>query len=130
MISPTDKLRDGWWDRKEMEKKLQEQVTTLIRLTEMIPPSSVAELYAITIPNLITFMHKEITFALLSERTRLEGLLPREVALDDELTEEEKSLMVKIFGTTKTPEYMRERRHGFNSAIREVRKLLGNETVQ
>ena len=109
MISPTDKLRDGWWDRKEMEKKLQEQVTTLIRLTEMIPPSSVAELYAITIPNLITFMHKEITSALLSERTRLEGLLPRERETN-----------------TGAGSAQSEYRTGWNACLAEVKKIISN----
>lgn len=57
-----------WWNRAEMEAKLQKEVTTLVQLTEMFPPKNSAELFAVTIPNLITFVYHELAQARLQER--------------------------------------------------------------
>ena len=43
---------------------------------------------------------------------------------ENEMPEEEKILFVKIFGECKTPEYMVERRTGFNSALSLAISLL------
>ena len=39
------------------------------------------------------------------------------VSLHDEYNEEESKLMVKIFGSTTTSKYIKERRKGYNSSI-------------
>ena len=37
-----------------------------------------------------------------------------------EYTQEEKELLIQIFGTTTTPQYMQERIHGYNTALKEI----------
>jgi len=79
--APTVNLADRarWWNRVEMEEKLQHEVTTLIRLTEMMPPQSIAELYAITIPNLVGFMYKELSTARADERKKFDAMLAQDI---------------------------------------------------
>ena len=49
---------------------------------------------------------------------------------ENEMPEEEKILFVKIFGECKTPEYMVERRIGFNSALSLAISLLQDKIKQ
>lgn len=53
-----------------------------------------------------------------------------EQSLDDKYTKEEKALMIKMFGNAKTPEYIRERRYGYNQARKELLNLLKKPLIK
>ena len=49
--------------------------------------------------------------------------LPEEKKIDDEYTSDEIPLVVEIMGTTDTPEYLRERRYGYNLCLSDVKEI-------
>lgn len=45
------------------------------------------------------------------------------VALDDEFSKEEKKISMEVFGTSETPECLRERRYGYNQRVEEEKEI-------
>ena len=51
-----------------------------------------------------------------------ERMIPENIRIEDMNTIEEEKLLTEIFGTAETPEFMKERRYGYNLAISEFRR--------
>lgn len=61
------------------------------------------------------------------ERERILKELPKEIPLDDKYSEEEIEVAIGIFGNEKTPEYLRERRYGFNNCLKRLKSIISNK---
>lgn len=48
------------WDRKDTEKKLKVQIRTIVSMVNAFDPKSEEALFAVTLPNLLTFMYSEV----------------------------------------------------------------------
>ena len=71
------------------------------------------------------FYFKDLSFLLAKQKKEIiEKLKKMKVPLDDEHTKEEKAFLKKIGMSTKTEEFMRERRYGQNLAIDQAIKSI------